>query len=553
MSTPKASFTNHCLLKAEMSPKINIAMSTEELHEGNSCGSSEEDEIDSTEVKKYDAAVFDMIKVQPEEFAQQLTILDLAVFKLIQPDELSGCGWTKKIKLELAPNVVALTKRFNHTSFWVVREILNANRPKIRAAVLTHFIRIAKKLLELNNLHSLKAVISGLQSAPIFRLDNTWALIQKKDRAVFDKLAELLSEEDNKKNLRKYLSSVKLPCIPYLGMYLTDLTYIDTIHPNTGGLDDARTRKMNDIIRLISEFQQSNYENLESSTYIQSYLSSVNYIEELQKFVEDDNYKLSLQIEPKAGMSNLKSKASKSRESISDVPRRSPAPSRQKFVAGHRKSASLGANIPSFILENFASAESLSCSVASSTGSRNLLDDSMLTDDKNSPNGYLSKSDVTLDRCSIFSDGSSEGSKPSGVDKEFVIEGVLKRKKILKGGRKLAVSSWQKFWVGLSGNWLHFFLPKHRTFGRRERDCFKKEARKLVNIADFTVLLLDDPRHPDVFQLTDSIRGNSYKFKAGNKPAALTWYTYVRQATNENFVKTPQNLMTFEESEEQQS
>lgn len=31
--------------------------------------SSEEDEIDSTEVKKYDAAVFDMIKVQPEEFA----------------------------------------------------------------------------------------------------------------------------------------------------------------------------------------------------------------------------------------------------------------------------------------------------------------------------------------------------------------------------------------------------------------------------------------------------------------------------------------------------
>ena len=34
----------------------------------------------------------------------------------------------------------------------------------------------------------------------------------------------------------------------------------------------------------------------------------------------------------------------------------------------------------------------------------------------------------------------------------------------------LQVSSWQKFWVGLSGSWLHFFLPKHRTFGRRERD-----------------------------------------------------------------------------------
>lgn len=30
--------------------------------------------------------------------------------------ELSGCGWTKKQKLDLAPNVVALTKRFNHVS-----------------------------------------------------------------------------------------------------------------------------------------------------------------------------------------------------------------------------------------------------------------------------------------------------------------------------------------------------------------------------------------------------------------------------------------------------
>lgn len=554
MSTPKTSFTSHYLLEPELSPKVNIAMSTEELPgNGNYCNESseEEDEIDATDVKDFDSALFDVLKVQPEEFAQQLTILDLSVFKSISPDELSGCGWTKKKKLDLAPNVVALTKRFNHVSFWVVREILNANRTKTRAAVLTHFIKIAKKLLELNSLHSLKAVISGLQSAPIYRLNKTWAQIQRRDRAQFDRLAELLSEEDNRKQLRDYLSSVKLPCIPYLGMYLTDLTYIDTIHPNTGGLDDARTRKMNDIIRLISEFQQSKYENLEPAAHIQSYLISVNYIEELQKFMEDDNYKLSLQIEPKPSSSNLNNKTtSRSRESISDVPRNSST----KFVPGHRKAVSLGTNVLSIVGGSaLSSTESLTWSIASSSGSRNLLDDSLPLEDKSSV-GNLTSSDMALDRHSVISDHESEDYNLCPSDPVFTVEGFVKRKKCMKEGKKMTVSSWQKFWAGLVGSWLHFFLPKHGAFGRRDRAGFKKNAHKMVNISQYTAVLLDDPRHPDAFQLTDDTRGNSYKFKVGTKANALRWYTYVREATKDKLdYKVPQNLITFEESEEQQS
>ncbi|KAK2503645.1 hypothetical protein MC885_015274 [Smutsia gigantea] len=140
--------------------------------------------------KSFDAVVFDVLKVTPEEYAGQITLMDVPVFKAIQPD----------------------------VSFWVVREILHAQTLKIRAEVLSHYIKTAKKLYELNNLHALMAVVSGLQSAPIFRLTKTWALLSRKDKTTFEKLEYVMSKEDNYKRLRDYISSLKMtPCIPYLG------------------------------------------------------------------------------------------------------------------------------------------------------------------------------------------------------------------------------------------------------------------------------------------------------------------------------------------------
>ena len=97
-------------------------------------------------------------------------------------------------KLVVAPNVVDLTRRFNHVSFWTVDEVLKGETPKQRSEVMAHFVRVAKRLHELNNLHSEKAILSAMQSASLFRLNKTWSCLPKRERQVYEKLTDLFSE-----------------------------------------------------------------------------------------------------------------------------------------------------------------------------------------------------------------------------------------------------------------------------------------------------------------------------------------------------------------------
>nr|BAC25535.1 unnamed protein product [Mus musculus] len=70
-------------------------------------GSSSSDSLEGQSCdyasKSYDAVVFDVLKVTPEEFASQITLMDIPVFKAIQPEELASCGWSKKEQTQSCP------------------------------------------------------------------------------------------------------------------------------------------------------------------------------------------------------------------------------------------------------------------------------------------------------------------------------------------------------------------------------------------------------------------------------------------------------------------
>nr|CAD7260323.1 unnamed protein product [Timema shepardi] len=506
-------------------------------------------------IKSYDLVVFDPLRVLPEDFASQVTLLDVPVFRAICSEELVSCAWNKKNKLDVAPNVVSFTRRFNHVSFWAVQEILKGSTPKHRSEILAHFIRIAKKLYDLNNLHSLFAIVSALQSASVYRLNKTWSGITKKEKQTFDRLAEVFSDKNNWKHLRNHMESLKLPCIPYLGLFLTDLTYIDMAHPHSGGLESEQRRlKMNNVLRVISDYQQSDYSHLVHLPHIQNYLNSIRYIEELQKFVEDDQYKLSLRLEPPSPAPS----SSSSKESVTEpvtitslslspakvlssasmrLHNTSGASAATKFVPTHRKCRSLGTKFRSTSLpRNFHKANSnqhyqvcctqgwavpgifskqpvMTClqSGCEVTKSRHLLDDSVLEEQQQHTRAVPLRLDSTPTpadeegRTLLTSHGLSPSSdSEEEVGSRCTIQGCLRRKSVLKEGKKPAVTTWQRYWVQLWATSLVYYSPK--SFKGGERSDFKREPYKMVSIVGWSVVLGDDTLQPDVFHLTDHIR-----------------------------------------------
>eukprot|EP00794_Sanderia_malayensis_P016243 gene16243-17882_t len=505
------------------------------------------------EAKVYDSVVFDVLKVSADEIG-----------------ELSCCSWSTKKKFELTPNVVNFTRRFNHVSFWVTRETLNANTAKQRAEIISHFIKIAKRLLELNNIHTLKAIVSGLQSAPIYRLIKTWSLVSKRDKDKLERLNELVSEDENRVKLRAFLENAKLPCIPYLGMYLTDLTYINTVHPSTGGLDIKRNNKMNEVLRVIADFQQSNYDFLTETPHIQKYLLSVKYIEELQKFMEDDHYRLSLKIEPNA-ISTDRKHYSDRQMSLNEKPRKPsetaslagdvlrppasiaslplPLPKQtsslgRSFIPSHRKSRSLG---NSYLMSNSFNTNSPrnppfrnpSDPVCQRVSSRHLLDDSLIDEsssqelhcDSTSFDSGLNIEDqevhpvIQSNEC-----GSGDELTPHVPGTYFKLQGFLKRKTYLKDGQKPR---------DLTETKLLLFQQ------------FRVDPHKVMSLFSWSVVRLKTTRHPDLFQLVDDQGVNVYRFVAGTSSNSLLWCKYIADAIEKGRKQTPANLISFGESDDE--
>ncbi|XP_050439024.1 ral guanine nucleotide dissociation stimulator-like 1 isoform X2 [Adelges cooleyi] len=261
--------------------------------------------------------------VAERHFAEQLTRMDRDVLKGMVAHQCLGAVWSKNKRAGSAPTVLATIDQFNAVSLRVISTVLLALNSD-RAHVIETWIDIAQELRVLKNFSSLKAIISGLQSNSVFRLQKTWQSVPRDKVELFQELARIFSEDNNQWAQRKLLiregtakfadtfghndrhlqkiiqkqqiSKLNIGTIPYLGTFLTDLTMIDAATPDVlpdGLINFDKKRKEFEVLAQIKLLQgAANSYNIPEDTVFDQWFHSILVLDDREAF------RISCQIEP---------------------------------------------------------------------------------------------------------------------------------------------------------------------------------------------------------------------------------------------------------------
>jgi len=240
------------------------------------------------------------LALNESEIARQLTLIEFSIFSQIQSSELFNQSWNKPKTNHKSPHVLNMISRSNHLSCWVASLLLWSPTHKERLGVLTKFIKLAQHLRELNNYNTLMGVIAGINMSAISRLKHTFADLDKTTKNMLEILQVLLNPGSSFKNYRQELHNANPPCLPYLGTYLTDLTFMedgnpDMSPPKTGKLkliNFAKRELIYNVIRELQLYQQNAYK-FPVVEPIHTFLLSLPFGD------EKDLYELSLLREPR--------------------------------------------------------------------------------------------------------------------------------------------------------------------------------------------------------------------------------------------------------------
>jgi hypothetical protein len=233
---------------------------------------------------------------EPREVAGQMTLIEANMFRAIRPEEFYKKGWQDP---DQAPVLHLLISRSNSISSWVASNILCQSSAAARSRALARFVLIAQVLEEMGNFNSLVNVLGGLKLWAITRLQGVITL-HKTYRTLLAGLEFKMSPAGNYRMYRALLPLRQgAPFIPYLGLYLKDLTFIEDGNPDLladGRINQGKIALFGNVLREIEQLQRG---CVEYNRRIPSrFAPLLDYLARFPRMSDEEMSVISLQLRP---------------------------------------------------------------------------------------------------------------------------------------------------------------------------------------------------------------------------------------------------------------
>lgn len=166
-------------------------------------------------------------------------------FTLVEKSALDEVDWKDLVDMKwnnTSPSIVSwvhflaekerkgidiVVGRFNLMVKWVLSEIVLTRDMLERARTISKFIHIAAHARQTCNYSTMLQIAIALSSVDCTRLQRTWNLVSLSDRRLLDSMESLIRPLRNFHELRVEMETANIQngCIPFVGLYVHDLTY----------------------------------------------------------------------------------------------------------------------------------------------------------------------------------------------------------------------------------------------------------------------------------------------------------------------------------------
>ncbi|GAB1203480.1 hypothetical protein APSETT445_002115 [Aspergillus pseudonomiae] len=178
-----------------------------------------------------------ILSCESRNLAQQLTIIEMAALSEIDWKDLvdmrwssgspSSVSWVEFLMEEERRGIDLVVGRFNLMVKWILSEIVLTRDIHERARTIAKFIHTAAHARRMCNYATMLQIAIALSSTDCSRLQQTWALVSSEDRGLLKDMEVLIQPVRNFHDLRVEMETANVQggCIPFVGLYVHDLTY----------------------------------------------------------------------------------------------------------------------------------------------------------------------------------------------------------------------------------------------------------------------------------------------------------------------------------------